>query len=274
MSGQAAAESKTRVAGRPTAPCKVLTIANQKGGVGKTTTAVTLAATFAAEGKRVLLVDLDPHGSATLHMAVIPENVPATMSDVARLNGTKMDDVLLSTSQPNLDLAPGSIRLFRVERDAYLRGVADPGLWFRRILEPIASRYDYVVIDSSPALGNLLVNALTAADLVIVPVQADYLALPGVKLLLETIAEVNQILNIRIRYRVLATMYDGRLNSCRMTLNTIQAKFGEMAFKTVISIDTKFKEASAIGETVVTRFPECRGAAEFRRLAEEIKAYG
>lgn len=257
-------------------PCgmdaKILAIANQKGGVGKTTTAVNLGSALVRRGKKVLLVDLDPHACATLHGRIYPEDLHISLYDIfLSLDGdwTKIWPRLIRTNVLHgLDLAPGSIRLADLETDLLQQRAK--GSILARSLKHILPRYDFIVLDCPPHVGILLVNALVAADLLVIPIQTDFLALHGLKLLFDTLNTLNKVLPEPVRYRAVPTMYDMRTKACRRVLELMQEKMGPALFNTIIGVDTRFREASAMGCTIFDIDNRSRGALCYEALAGEV----
>jgi chromosome partitioning protein len=252
---------------------RVLAIANQKGGVGKTTTALSLAAALTRLGGRVLLMDLDPHACASIHLAMFPETLEATAMDLfdpGRADGEVWSAVVRPSGNPGFDVVPSHIRL--ADLDVELMHVPSKGHILTRRLEAVRDGYDYVLLDCPPHIGVVLVNALVASDLLLIPIQTDFLALHGLRLIFDTVSTLNRVLRRRIDYRALATMYDRRAGACRRVLDLLRAKLGPKLFETVINLDTKFREASAKGKVIFEVAPGSRGAAEYMALAKEIVA--
>lgn len=253
-----------------------MAIANQKGGVGKTTTAVNLGSALAAKGKKVLLVDLDPHACASLHMRVYPEGETkaANLYDVFVADDKIWQRIWSELIQPTqvkgMDIAPGSIRLSELEND--FRDRKSKGNVLLRALESLRDKYDYIVLDCPPHLGILLINALVAADLLIIPIQTDFLALHGLKLLFDTLRTLNKVLPKPVRYRAVPTMYDKRTRACTRVLELLQQKMGSALFKTIIGVDTRFRDASGLGCSILEVDPKSRGAQAYRSLADEVLA--
>ncbi len=250
---------------------RVLAIANQKGGVGKTTTTLTLGASLGALDRRVLVIDLDPHVSATIHLAYYPENLTGTARDL--FDFSKSDDqiwldIIHSSTRHRFDFVPSHTRLSDLEID--LGDRTDKGLLLRKRLEYIRSSYDYILLDCPPQMSVLLINALVAADLVVIPIQTDFLALHGLKLLFGTLGTLERGLKRPVHFLALATMYDRRTSACRRVLAMMQAKLGPRLFETVINMDTKFREASAMGKVLTDLAPNSRGALEYLDFAKEI----
>lgn len=250
---------------------QVLAIANQKGGVGKTTTAVTLASAFSKLGKQVLVIDLDPHACATIHLAYFSENISCTAYDL--FSAANDDDIswerLIQTNNVHgFDVVAGSVKLSDMESD--LKGRPGKGLILKRRLKIIRQSYDYILLDCPPQVGVILVNALVASDLLVIPTQTDFLALHGLKLIFETIRMLNKALDTKIKYRALATMYDQRASACRRVLHLLQNNLKEKLFEAVIHVDTNFREASAEGRVILDLTPESRGSIEYMNLAKEI----
>jgi chromosome partitioning protein len=249
----------------------VLAIANQKGGVGKTTTALTLGAALVRLGKRVLVMDLDPHANASVHLSFFPEQQRFTARD---LFCGEMDapqawgGVIRPVESAGFDFAPGHIRLSELEMD--LKERKNRGLILKEALFLVDDRYDFVLLDCPPHVGILLVNALLAANLVVIPIQTDFLAFYGLRLLFDTIKTLNRVLSKPIRYKALPTMYDQRYKACRRVLKLIREKLPERTFAAVIHSDTKFREASGQGRIIYDLDPESRGATEYLALAREI----
>lgn len=251
---------------------KILAVANQKGGVGKTTTSVTLTAALARLGKKVILIDLDPHACASVHLRFYPDEQTATINDVFTQPEEEWTAVwnrvrYRREGQP-FDVVPASIRLSELETD--LRGRKGKGAILQRSLESIRGEYDYIILDCPPHVGILLVNALVACDMLIIPIQTDFLALHGLKLLFDTIRILNKVLPLPICYRALATMYDRRAKACHRVLELLSMKMGDRMFQTIIGVDTRFRDASAMGKVIYDLDPESRGATEYEQLAREI----
>ncbi|GAB7080287.1 ParA family protein [Megalodesulfovibrio paquesii] len=253
-------------------PASVLAVANQKGGVGKTTTALSLSAALGNYGKRTLAVDMDPHVSASIHLRCYPEDMEVTVFDLFQREGAALE-TLWSKGRvwepgKRFEFVPGHKRLSDLEVDLSQR--KGKGLLLKQALKSVLDEYDYIVLDCPPHLGVLLVNALVAADLLVIPLQTDFMAVHGLKLLFETVGTLNKLRAKPLRYRVLPTMFDARAGACRRVLMLLKEKLGENMFSTIIHMDTKFREASAQGRTVADAFPESRGALEYQQLAKEI----
>ncbi|MGE4296864.1 MAG: ParA family protein [Desulfovibrionaceae bacterium] len=251
---------------------RVLAIANQKGGVGKTTTTLSLSAALALQHKRVLVMDLDPHACASVHMRYYPEALSHSAYDIFQTgedDWAAMWEAIRYTREDMLfDFVPSSIRLSELEVDLRERG--NKGVILKRSLELVADGYDFIVLDCPPHIGVLLVNALVASDLLIIPIQTDFLALHGLRLLFDSVRMINRVVPRPISYRALATMYDRRASACRRVLELLQQKLGDKMFEAVIDMDTKFREASAQGKVIYDIAPDCRGAREYAELANEI----
>jgi len=252
----------------------ILPIANQKGGVGKTTTALSLGAALVRLNKKVLIVDLDPHANASIHMALFPEKLRHTVLDLFTANGQDRaiwDKVIHPHKASGLDIVPGNIRLAELEVD--LKDKPGKGLILHKALESVRSDYDYIILDCPPHVGIILVNALVAGDLTIIPIQTDFLALYGVRLIFDTMRTLGKALQRPIKFRALATMYDQRASACRRVLEILQQKMPGRLFETVVSLDTKFREASAQGRVIFDIDPKCNGSKQYLQLAKEITAH-
>lgn len=250
----------------------ILAVANQKGGVGKTTTAVTLSAALARMGFKVLIVDLDPHACASVHLRFYPEDVVTTINDIFVSEEKEWPEIWKKIRFRHegqaFDVTPGSIRLSELETD--LRGRKGKGAILQQALVHVRHEYDYIVMDCPPHVGILLVNALVACDLLVIPIQTDFLALHGLKLLFDTIRILNRVLPVPITYRALATMYDKRARACNRVIELLNLKMENRMFSTVIGVDTRFRDASALGRVIYEIAPDSRGAKEYDDLAREI----
>jgi chromosome partitioning protein len=250
-------------------PARIAAVCNQKGGVGKTTTAISLGAALAENGRRVLLVDFDPQGALSVGLGIQPHELDATIYNVLMERGSAARDVLFKTSVDGMDLLPSNIDLSGAE----VQLVHEVGREFvlGRVLQPLVPDYDVILIDCQPSLGLLTVNALACADGVIVPLECEYFALRGVALLMETIDKVSTRISPKLRLDgLLATMYDSRTLHTREVLAEVVRGFGEMVYHTVISRTVRFPDATVAGEPITRFDPACNGAVAYRRLAREV----
>ena len=252
-------------------PARVLAMCNQKGGVGKTTSTINLGAALAEAGRRVLLVDLDPQGALSVGLGVNPLQLDRTVYDLLMSQGVSVDDVMLRTGVPGMDLLPSNIDLSAAEV-ALVNEVAREQT-LRRALEPVLPDYDVVLVDCQPSLGLLTVNALTAAHGVIIPLECEYFALRGVALLLQTIEKIRERLNPQLEIEgLLATMYDARTLHGREVLARVVDAFGDRVFHTVINRTVRFPETTVAGEPITSYASSSVGATAYRDLARELLA--
>jgi len=261
----------------------IIGVVNQKGGVGKTTTSVNLGAALAAKGKKILLIDIDAQSNLSAHLGIgkssdqegselepradIESPMLPSIYDV--LKGSRaIEDIVISRS-PNLDVVPSSLLLSAA--DLELGGVVGRELILKRALQKIKDKYDIIVIDCPPALGLLSLNALAAVDKVVIPVQSEYLALHGVRQLLDTIDQVRGIYNPALVVGgVLICLHDSRKRLARAVADTIRAYFGDLVFDTVVRSNVSLAEAPANGQTIFEYAPKSTGAEDYTALAEEV----
>jgi chromosome partitioning protein len=252
-------------------PARVVALCNQKGGVGKTTSTINLGAALTEYGRRVLLVDFDPQGALSVGLGVQPHQLDRTIYDVLMESSVTLDDVLLKTNIPGMDLVPSNIDLSAAEVQLVNEVAREQTL--ARALAPALPDYDIVLIDCQPSLGLLTVNALTAADEVLIPLECEFFSLRGVALLIDTIEKVRERLNPRLHITgILATMYDSRTVHGREVFARVVEAFGDTVFDTVITRTVRFPETTVAGEPITTWAPSSSGALQYRALAKEVLA--
>src|SRR5213082_2664320 len=246
----------------------IITVANQKGGVGKTTTAINLSAALAHRGKRTLLIDLDPQANSTIAFYDTGE-IATSMFDVLSDSRTTLAAVIKPTKDPLLFLGPGRLSLAKLEQ--VLAGQFDAPFKLKDAMTPVLKDYDYVILDTPPSLGILTVNALVASTHLLVPIQAAYFAIEGTDDLLETYERIRARPNPALKVLgVLITLFDKRTNISRDTHEQIRSVFGAVMFKTRIGKNVRLEESPAYKETVLTFAPKSPGAQEYRKLALEV----
>jgi len=252
-------------------PARVIALCNQKGGVGKTTSTINLGAALAEYGRRVLLVDFDPQGALSVGLGVNPMELDRTVYNVLMDKHVSVDDVLLKTNVQGMDLVPSNIDLSAAE--VQLVGEVAREQTLKRVLEPVVPDYDVVLIDCQPSLGLLTINALTASDGVIIPLECEFFSLRGVALLIQTIDKVKERLNPQLELEgILATMYDRRTVHGREVLTRVVEAFGDKVFHTVINRTVRFPETTVAGEPITSFAPSSAGADAYRDLAREVVA--
>jgi chromosome partitioning protein len=246
----------------------IVSIANQKGGVGKTTTAINLAAALAMRGRRTLLIDMDPQSNSSMSYLDI-RRIERSLYDVLSDAQCSLADVIVESNVKNLLVAPARIALAKLE--AKLVGEIDSHFRLKDRLDPVREDYEFIVIDCPPTLGLLTANALVASSHLLVPIQSSYFALEGTDDLLETVEKVRARANPDLRLLgVLITMHDRRTAIARDIRNQIRAVFGELVFATVISKSVRLEESPAYKESIFTFAPDSSGATEYYRLCEEV----
>ena len=249
---------------------RIISIANQKGGVGKTTTAVNLGASLAADGRRVLIVDMDPQGNASSGVGIPVHELSSGVYD-ALMGGRSLPDVVRSTEIETLFIAPSNRDLAGAGLE--LAQLEQPQMRLRDILGPLKAQYDYLVVDSPPSLDLLTINGLSAADSVLVPVQCEYYAMEGLSKLMETIEMVKDSLNPELQLEgILFTMYDPRNNLSRQVVTEVKGFYSEKCFDTMIPRNIRLSEAPSFGKPVITYDLASRGSQSYIKLARELEA--
>jgi chromosome partitioning protein len=251
-------------------PARITAMANQKGGVGKTTTTINLGAALAETGERILLVDMDPQGSLGVGLGIEPHGLDVTIYNLLMQDGATPDDALVETRVTDLHLLPANIDLAAAELLLVQEVAREQAL--QRVLDRLRYRYDRILIDCPPSLGLLTINGLTAADGVIVPLECEYFALRGMSLLMQTLERVRDRLNPRLELEgIIATMFDTRTLHTREVLERVRDAFGDVVFDTIVTKTIRFAEAPVAGEPILTYAPRSRGADAYRELAMEVR---
>lgn len=247
---------------------KIIAIANQKGGVGKTTTSVNLAACLGVLEKKVLLIDADPQANATSGLGLDVEQVEVGTYQLLEHSATAKE-AIVKTDSPNLDIIPAHIDLVAIEIELVDKENRESML--KEAIQGLKNDYDFILIDCAPSLGLLTLNALTAADSVLIPIQCEYFALEGLGKLLNTVKSVQKIHNDKLDIEgLLLTMYDSRLRLSNQVVEEVKKHFDEMVFKTIIQRNVRLSEAPSYGESIITYDAGSKGANNYLSLAEEI----
>lgn len=249
-----------------------IAISNQKGGVAKTTTCLSLGACLAEMGRSVLLIDLDPHANLTLSLGLKPQELRRTISD-ALLGNTSLVAVSRESAVSNLDIIPANQELDVLDKILYERKAYE--FYLKNKLDAMGkSLYEFVLIDCAPSSGPLTLNALTAADLVVIPVQCEYYAAHSLRQVMGLVRMVREKTNPRLIHRILVTMYNRRNRICRLIFDQMKCELSQILFKTVIEVDARLRESPAFGQPITRYAPNTRGAQQYRALAKELMNHG
>ncbi|MBL7996662.1 ParA family protein [bacterium] len=247
---------------------RIISIANQKGGVGKTTTAINLASSLAHAGKRTLIIDMDPQANSTTGLGFDLESIDKSTYEML-IHNMSINEAILKTMMPNMDLIPAHIRLVGAEVE--LVNLEDREQMFLHAVTPVRDKYEFILIDCPPSLGLLTLNALTGSDTVLIPIQCEYYALEGLRQLLNTIRLVQRHLNTALTIEgVLLTMFDSRLNLSNQVVSEVKEYFKDKVFKNVIHRNIKLGEAPSYGKPIIIYDPASVGAQDYMGLAKEV----
>jgi len=247
----------------------IIAVTNQKGGVGKTTTALNVSAALALLGHRILLVDTDPQAHSTISVLNDPSQHTKSLYDVLMHTDNPLESIISPSTVPALDIAVSKISMAKLEPS--LLGEIDGHYRLKDVLEPVRTKYDHIIIDTPPTLGLITLNSLVAATHILIPIQSSYLCLEGTDDLLETIDKVKKVANPDLRILgILITLHDKRTNISKDVVKRIRKVFGDLVFKTLISKSVKLEESPAYKESIFTYAPSSVGALQYRKIAEEI----
>ncbi|MDR0950158.1 MAG: AAA family ATPase [Candidatus Ancillula sp.] len=254
-------------------PARIVSMCNQKGGVGKTTSTLSLAGAYAELGRKVLIVDFDPQGAATVGLGINAYELDSTVYDLLVDSKLSIDDVIYATDYKNIDIIPANIDLSAAEIQLVSEVARESIL--KNILDPIRDRYDLILIDCQPSLGLLTVNALTASDGVLIPLAAEYFALRGVALLIDTIEKVQKRLNPNLEIDgIFATLFDNRTSHAHEVVESIYGAWNDKLLHTVISRTVKFPDSTVAAQPITVFEPKSKGAEQYRQLVLELIAKG